>query len=86
MYIKAGVAPVTSDPAGLRGLLSPYLSPECLSKVSPCEFLKATETVERVRMVLPLGGQATKCIQCARERRAESRGSVLGERMVRNRY
>jgi hypothetical protein len=54
MYMKAGVALVTSNPAGLRGLLSPYLSFECPSKVSPCDFLpKATETAESVHGVLP---------------------------------
>jgi hypothetical protein len=56
MYLKAGVALVLSNLAGLRGLLSPYLSSECPSKVSPCDFFlpKATETAERVHVVLPL--------------------------------
>jgi len=55
MYMKVGViALVTSNPPGLHGLLLPHLSSECLSEVSPCDFLlRATKIAESIRVVLP---------------------------------
>jgi hypothetical protein len=68
MYMKVGVvALVPSNPARLHGLLPPHLSSECLSEVSPCDFLlRATKIAESIRVVLPPTSPESLYNRCAR--------------------